>query len=273
MKLGLAPLDLLVEVIYESGITSSPLISFFNQYGLNKPQMGMLESKRSFARQCLSELNGSGEITECINDILNPSFGFCRPEQQQELMARFNRVLKFDGYEAVEDGLQLKIVPIARNASESHLKAIASRAEVLDHESLRSEIRRIENSIESDSSLAIGSSKEMLESTCKAILSELGDEEFAKDDLPKLVKRTCQKLRLVPDTVPDNARGHESIRLVLMNLATIAQHTAQLRNLYGTGHGKDLKRKGLQPRHARLVVGASSALSLFLLETFEENKN
>ena len=30
---------------------------------------------------------------------------------------------------------------------------------------------------------------------------------------------------------------------------------AELRNSYGSGHGKDAKFKGLSPRHARLAVG------------------
>lgn len=44
---------------------------------------------------------------------------------------------------------------------------------------------------------------------------------------------------------------------------------AELRNLYGTGHGKDKKRTGLNERHARLTVGAGVTLLTFLLETFE----
>lgn len=33
------------------------------------------------------------------------------------------------------------------------------------------------------------------------------------------------------------------------------------------GHGKDGKLKGLQPRHAKLSVGAASTLAIYLLET------
>lgn len=60
------------------------------------------------------------------------------------------------------------------------------------------------------------------------------------------------------------------IRRLLSNLGNIAQGLGELRNLYGTGHGKHGKSKGLNPRHARLAVGAASTLALFLFETHQE---
>ena len=61
------------------------------------------------------------------------------------------------------------------------------------------------------------------------------------------------------DDVPQAAKGAEMVKRVLSNLATIVQGVAELRGLYGTGHGKDGKARGLQPRHARLAVGAELA--------------
>ena len=45
---------------------------------------------------------------------------------------------------------------------------------------------------------------------------------------------------------------------------------AELRGLYGTGHGKHGKASGLNARHAKLAVGASSTLAIFLFETHKE---
>jgi hypothetical protein len=53
-------------------------------------------------------------------------------------------------------------------------------------------------------------------------------------------------------------------------LATITQGIAELRNQYGTGHGKAAGAKGLGPRHAKLAVGAASTLAVFLAETHNE---
>jgi hypothetical protein len=62
-------------------------------------------------------------------------------------------------------------------------------------------------------------------------------------------------------------KGVEVIRRLLGQLGALAQSLGEIRNLYGTGHGKGGSAKGLSPRHARLAVGAAAALVSFLLET------
>ena len=78
-----------------------------------------------------------------------------------------------------------------------------------------------------------------------------------------------EELNLVPDGIAD-AQKAKSIKSLLGNLATITQSLAELRNLYGTGHGKDGKMKGLSTRHARLAVGAATTLAVFLFDTHQE---
>jgi hypothetical protein len=58
--------------------------------------------------------------------------------------------------------------------------------------------------------------------------------------------------------------------VLLNNLASISNGLAEIRNLYGTGHGKHARSKGLQRRHARLAVGAASTLGVFLFETYRD---
>lgn len=55
--------------------------------------------------------------------------------------------------------------------------------------------------------------------------------------------------------------------VAVINVGTVVQGLAELRNAYGTGYGKHGRARGLQSRHARLAVGASGALATFLLET------
>ncbi len=85
-------------------------------------------------------------------------------------------------------------------------------------------------------------------------------------DLPKLIKITCRELELTPSDIPEKAKASETIKRLLSNLATITQGVAELRNHYGTGHGKSASSKGLSPRHAKLAVGAASTLAVFLAE-------
>ncbi len=82
-----------------------------------------------------------------------------------------------------------------------------------------------------------------------------------------LVKQTMKHLHLVPTDIPDAAKGAQTIKAVFGNLAMSSQGMAELRNLYGTGHGKHAKRKRLPVRHARLAVGAATTLASFLFET------
>lgn len=84
------------------------------------------------------------------------------------------------------------------------------------------------------------------------------------------MKLTSKELVLTPGDIPDKSRAAETIKSLLSNLATITQGVAELRNHYGTGHGKVAGAKGLQSRHAKLVVGAASTLAVFLAETHNE---
>jgi hypothetical protein len=106
-----------------------------------------------------------------------------------------------------------------------------------------------------------------VETCCKSILSERDISFSPSDDLPKLVRKTVQQLELTPDDIPNTAKASDTIKRLLSNMASITQGVAELRNHYGTGHGKLNVSKGLQPRHAKLAVGAASTLAVFLTET------
>lgn len=72
--------------------------------------------------------------------------------------------------------------------------------------------------------------------------------------------------------ISNKAKAASSIRQILGSLSAVVQGIAEVRNEYGSGHGKDSNFKGLQPRHAKLAVGASSTLAIYLLETHEMRK-
>lgn len=83
------------------------------------------------------------------------------------------------------------------------------------------------------------------------------------------MKEAARELELTPEGVPADARVADTIRRILGGLASVVAGTAELRNHYGSGHGRGLGAV-LEPRHARLVVGAASTLAIFLFETFEQ---
>jgi hypothetical protein len=169
-----------------------------------------------------------------------------------------------------KDGFKYSNSKLALSEKGADISELESAVYKLDIPHLKQQIERIRLSVEDDPSLAIGTAKELIETTCKTILAEYGivvDDNIA---VTKLIKETRKHLGLIPESIPNSAKGIESIQKILSNLGAIAQGLSELRNLYGSGHGKHGKSKGLSPRHARLAVGAASTLAMFLIETHEE---
>jgi hypothetical protein len=153
------------------------------------------------------------------------------------------------------------------------LDPLKKHAKVLNANHLAEQIRRMEASVEADPSLAIGTAKELIETCCKTILAERGKPASGTADVSTLTKETLKELKLVPEGVPDAARGADVIKRLLSNLGTIGNGLAELRGLYGTGHGKHGSASGLGTRHAKLAVGAAATLTVFLFETHKETKS
>jgi hypothetical protein len=152
------------------------------------------------------------------------------------------------------------------------LAPLKEEAKVLNASHLAEQIRRLESSVEADPSLAIGTAKELIETCCEPILAERGKPVVGTPDVSTLTKETLKELQLVPEGIPDAARGAEVIKRLLSNLGTIGNGLAELRGLYGTGHGKHGSATGLGARHARLAVGAAATLTTFLFSTHKETK-
>ncbi|MBB6326657.1 hypothetical protein FHS59_002285 [Algoriphagus iocasae] len=86
------------------------------------------------------------------------------------------------------------------------------------------------------------------------------------------MKETTKLLKLTPNDIPNETKAASSIKQILGSLSAVVQGIAEVRNEYGSGHGKDGNFRGLQPRHAKLAVGAASTLAVYLLETYELKK-
>ena len=162
---------------------------------------------------------------------------------------------------------------LQENEGASLLHPLRKASAPFDSNYITKQIERMESSIESDPSLAIGTAKELIETCCKSILNELGKEISDSIDISSLTKQTLKELHLVPDAVDDASRGKKAVTRILQNLGQIGNNIAELRNLYGTGHGKSHTAKGLQPRHAKLAIGSAATLVTFLFETHQYRKN
>ena len=124
----------------------------------------------------------------------------------------------------------------------------------------------------SDPTNAIGMAKELIESCCKTILDEKGIEYSKNDDVPQLADKTMNALDLLPANVQSTDRGAEAIKAVLGNLRAIPTKLAEIRNPFGSGHGKSASFQGLEARHAKLAVGSSITFVDFIWNTYEASK-
>ena len=167
----------------------------------------------------------------------------------------------------IETGLAIAQRLIAGGPNLNDLSVMADR---FDQRHLQEEISRLESAIEEDPALAIGTAKELIDTCCKTILSERGIPYSPGADLSELTKATFKTLKLTPEDVPEAKKGSESIRRILSNLSSLSHEINQLRNLYGTGHGKEADVSGLDPRHSKLVAGSSATLVRFLFESHQE---
>lgn len=116
---------------------------------------------------------------------------------------------------------------------------------------------------------AIGKAKELIESCCKTILDELQVTWDKSWDISKLTGETLKQLNLTPQSVSSTDPIDENIKAVLGNLRGITSKLAEIRNSYGSGHGKEATFKGLEERHAKLAVGCSITFVSFLWDTYE----
>jgi hypothetical protein len=208
-------------------------------------------------------------LCETIHPVVRPD-----PAEAEKICQLYNQYLRNDGFQIVEKTrLSGKPVFIGRYVGVEITPAVSAAKETLggtDPGYVAQQITRMEASVVNDPALAIGTAKELVETCCKTILQARQIQFSKSTDLPELMKLTIKALQLTPDDIPDKAKAVETVRRLLNNLATITQGIAELRNQYGTGHGKAAGAKGLGSRHAKLAVGAASTLAVFLAETHNE---
>lgn len=116
---------------------------------------------------------------------------------------------------------------------------------------------------------AIGKAKELIESCCKTILESENVNWDKSWDMSKLTGETLKLLNLTPDNIPNTDHVSENIKAILGNLRGITTKLAEIRNPYGSGHGKSASFTGLETRHAKLAVGCSITFVTFLWDTYE----
>lgn len=222
-------------------------------------------------------LDGSAEaflrfLCEIVHPVVRPS-----RDEAIKLVSHFNDQLRQAGWEVIEEEFiagrpRFSYRPLRNQTSRAVMRA-KTVADALDAGWMAKEIERLEQAVDRDPALAIGTAKELIESCCKTLLKKRGVAFTKSEDLGELTKKVAKELRLVPEGITDETKGADNIRRILRNLTQLTNNLAQLRGLYGTGHGRDGQHRGLQPRHARLAVASAVAFIDFVAETYAQRES
>lgn len=225
-----------------------------------EPRFGLLNGDDAIFLRFLSEM---------LHPVIRPNL-----EEVGGLSESLNVFLKRDGFQLVEvrrmSGKPIFEGRIIENVDNPAIKAAKGCLAEIDELYLSQQIHRMETGIENDPSLAIGTAKELIETICKTIILKRTGNCPDSVKLNQLVKQASELLALTPKGIPDEVKAADTIRKILGSLSAITHGMAELRNAYGTGHGKEAGTKGLGVRHAKLVVGMASTLAIFLWDTHQD---
>lgn len=181
---------------------------------------------------------------------------------------KFWVALEDDGYKRDAVSKRLVLRPQRGRLSDE-----GSLANLADPSIIKSHLTRIHAAVDTDPALAIGSAKELVESTAKLVLRDRGVEFKKDDDLVQLANRSAEALKLRPNQVStDGPDGGTAVKRILGGALNIVAGVAELRNAYGTGHGRDYRPFGLGPRHAHLAVNAAFLWCELMLDTLADPK-
>lgn len=116
---------------------------------------------------------------------------------------------------------------------------------------------------------SIGKAKELVESCCRTILTKRGVWVDPHWSFQQLVNQVFDILEVKPERVDDSSPIAKSLKQLYGSLKGMVVPIAEIRNAFGTGHGRVADFVGLDSRHAKLYVGMCVTLVLFLWETHE----
>lgn len=177
------------------------------------------------------------------------------------------------------DGIYIRSIswrPYLKNEHKKQTdKKVEEITQLLTQEYVNKQIRLMNNSIESNPHVALGISKELIETCCKHILNKSSVEISRDWDIAKLVKETNKQIDLMPFKVENIYLARTSIAKILTGFSQIVQGITELRNSYGSGHGHLPEFKSLDIIYIKLAVSASSDMAIFYLslEQFNDSKS
>lgn len=119
-----------------------------------------------------------------------------------------------------------------------------------------------------DPEAAITSARTLIESVCKHILDEVGEQYDDKTELPKLYKDAAKQLNMAPEQ-----HQEEIFKQILGGCSSVIQGLGSIRNKLSDAHGKGKSFVHPSKRHAALAVNLAGSMAAFMISAWEEKKN
>ena len=192
-------------------------------------------------------------------------------DEIEKMLEMYNKILAPDGFEITQSSM-ISGKPVFSGGllSESRNDFTSKKIEIkqfLNTDYVDSKITVMVNAVKTDTDLAIGTAKELLETICKSILKQKNVSVDKNWTLQRLIKETSNSLNFRPKDAEDPEKAEQSIKQILGGISAIVQGVSELRNSYGTGHGKNSDFKGLEVKYAKLLVGVVSEIAIIFLAT------
>ncbi len=169
-----------------------------------------------------------------------------------------------------EDEFESFVGNIERRTETEVLEVIRISARNFNFDTVLREIDRANRNIDTDPEDALTSACALIECVCRSILVEL-DLPLPRDlSVSTLYKEVRQPLNLHPNTIDIDPLIANDVRSILSNLTGTVEGIGALRTHGGDAHGREKDFARIDARIARLSVYGASAISLFLIETWQE---
>jgi hypothetical protein len=136
------------------------------------------------------------------------------------------------------------------------------------------QIAALESAVIDTPALAFDLAKSLVESVCKTILADRGQEVDHTLDTPKLFRDTLRHLQILPDSHAGDAPISDSLKKTMGGLQSIVAGLCELRNREGlASHGRDAYSCSLESVQAQLAARSADALIHYLLNAHRNYPN
>lgn len=175
---------------------------------------------------------------------------------------------KIDGYAPRREFIRQEFDPLLTQLEHWHSApsdySTTAALQKFDSEHVTEAWRKAQERKATDPEGAITAARTLLESVCKHILDEMGEEYGDKSDLKTLYNQAAKLLNLSP-----SQHTEQTFKQILSGCYSVVEGLGSLRNSLSDAHGRGKAGVRPHPRHAELAVNLAGTMATFLVSTWE----